>query len=691
MTAIPEATSVFAEPSDLPFHAPDFTAITDDQYQAAIEEGIAIRLAEITAIADNPAPPTFSNTLVAMERTGRVFSRASQAFNQKVSANINPTLAEAEIALAPQIAAMESDIYFNTKLFGRIKMIYDQRAAMTVTVEDAILLETVYREFVHRGALLDAEAQSELRQINERISELKPLISRNMTDAQNEAAVLVDSREELVGLTDNQISAAAANAAQKGHAGKFLLTLTNTTSQPLLAQLDNRDIRERIYRASVTRNIAGEFATIEAARETIQLRNRIAQLFGEPTYADWQMYDRMVEEPARAIGFMADMVPALRATQEREAAALNERIAADGHNFTVQPWDWPYYAEKIRQERYSLDNEVIKQYFVVDRVLEDGAFFMANKLYGLTFEKRDDIPVYHPDVSVYTVFDHDGSELALFYFDPFARNSKRGGAWMDAFVGQSDLLGLRPVISNTQNIIPPADGVPALATFDDVNTLFHEFGHALHAILSDATYPSLAGTSTTRDWVEFPSQFHENFAVLPEVLENYARHYETGETIPAELVSAIQRASKFNQGYDFGEIIAASLLDMKWHTMPTDGAPEDVLAFEATALEQLGLRTDLVPPRYRTPYFRHIFEHEYQAGYYAYTWTEMLHHDAYSWVEENGGMTRAMGDHIRDTFLSRGHTRSYGEMFRDFTGRDPQVEPLLEARGLLSSQDNMPH
>ena len=681
---IPQATSAFAQLSNLPFHAPDFPAIEDSQYQAAVEEGMAIQLAEIEAIANNPEAPTFANTLVAMERSGQVFDRSYGAMSQKVGANINDTLAAADEALAPKIAGMYDTIYLDPALFARVKAVYDNRAAMSMTAEDAMLLELTYQEFVHRGALLDPAAQAELRTINERLSQISSQISQRITEAQNLGAITVDTRAELAGLSEGQIAAAAATAAERGMAGKFVLTLTNTTSQPFLASLDNRDVRERLYRASIARNQSGAADNLPLIREAIGLRTRLAQLFGEPDYASWQMYDRFVAEPAQAIGFMREMVPALRATQEREAAELNARIAQDGHNFTVQAWDWPYYAEKIRQERYALDAEAVRQYFVVDRVLEDGVFFMANKLYGLTFEKRTDIPVYHPDVTVYTVRDHDGSELALFYFDPYARESKRGGAWMNNFIEQSHLLGLKPVIANTLNIVPPAEGQPALATWDDVTTMFHEFGHALHGMFADQQYPSLSGTNTARDWVEFPSQFHEPFAALPEVLQNYAKHWQTGETIPMEMVEAIDRASKFNQGYDFGEVIAASLLDMQWHSLAPGEAPADVMAFEAAALAEQGLRTDLVPPRYRTPYFRHIFEHGYQAGYYAYTWTEMLAHDAYSWIEANGGMTRANGDHARATFLGQGHSKTYEQMYRDYAGRDPAVEPMLEARGLLA-------
>ena len=687
LPAIREATGIFARPSTLPFEAPDFDAIEDSDYLPALEQGIAIKRAEMRRIALNPESPTFENTIVAMERTGQMFNRAYYPFSQEVSANTNDVLNAADSAISPQIAALNDAIHLDKQLFARVKTVYDNRAAMSMTAEDAMLLETTYADFVHGGALLDDAAQEELRTINTRISELETAFSQKLTAATGAAAIVVDTREELSGLTEGEIATAAATAEERGMPGKYILTLINTTQQPQLTRLDNRDVRERLYKASITRTSAGdEYDTRGIVGDIVKLRTRKAQLFDTPDYATWKMYDRMAAEPSRALDFMRQMVPALSATQQREAEVLNERIAQDGKNFTVEPWDWPYYAEKVRQERYDLDENQIKQYFVVDRVLEDGVFFMANQLYGLTFEKRDDIPVYHPDVSVYNVRDADGSELALFYFDPFQRDSKQGGAWMSNFVEQSHLLGGKPVITNTQNIAPPAPGEPALASLDDVVTMFHEFGHALHGMFADQQYPSLSGTNTARDWVEFPSQFHENFAVLPQVLNNYARHWQTGERIPASLLASIDRASKFDQGYALGETVTAALLDMEWHALKPGEAPEDVQTFEHHALAGLGLNPELVPPRYRTTYYRHIFSHGYDAGYYAYLWTEMLHHDAYAYVKDNGGMTRQMGDHIRETFLGQGHSKGYEQMYRDFTGRDPKVEPMLEARGLLEAQ-----
>ena len=689
---LPAATGPFAQPSTLPFHAPDFAHLQDTDYQPAIEQGMAIKLAEIQAIAANPQAPTFENTLVAMERTGRMYDRANAAFGQLVAANTNDTLDAADKALSPRIAAMYDTIYLNPRLFQRVKAVYDKRASLNLSPEDLMLLENTYDDFVHRGALLSNSQQEELRTINSRLSELQTAFSQRLTAATTEHAVVIDTREELAGLSEPQIATAKAEAEARGLPGKWVLALQNTTSQPLLANLDDRGTREKLYQASISRTSSGGANDTRAlVEEIIQLRTQKAALFGEPDFASWQMYDRMVREPSKAVGFMEQMVPALAASQASEAEVLNARIRRDGKNFTVQPWDWPYYAAKVRKEEYALDDAAIKQYFLVDRVLEDGVFYAANQLYGLTFKKRTDIPTYQKDMRVYTVYDKDGSELALFMFDPFQRPNKQGGAWMGNFVDQSHLFGTKPVIYNTLNIAPPAEGQPALATFDDVTTMFHEFGHALHGFFANQQYPSLSGTSTARDWVEFPSQFNENFATVPAVLNHYAKHFRTGETIPPELVAAILRAGKFDQGYALGETLTAALLDMKWHALKPDQVPSDVEAFQAAALGQLApLHVDLVPPRYYSSYFRHIFSGGYQAGYYSYIWTEMLDHDAYAYVADHGGISRAMGDRIRASFLGQGHSKPYEVMFRDFTGHDPQVEPMLEARGLVAG-DTPPH
>jgi len=681
---IPQATGVFAQDSTLPFKAPDFNRITDADYQPAIEQGIAINLAEIESIANNPEPPTFENTLVAMERTGQMLKRALAPFSQEQSANTNDALDAVEAATSPKLAELSDSIFLNDRLFQRVKAIYDNRAAMSMTPEDAMLLETTYDAFVHAGALLSPAQKEELKAMNSRLAELETEFSQKLTEATAAKAPVFDTREELAGLSDDEIAAAATLATEMGHPGKFALALVNTTQQPMLVSLSNRATRRKLFEASVNRTSGGdEHDTTAMIEEIADLRARKAALFGEPEYATWRMYDRMVTEPARAIEFMEGFVPAVAATQEREAAMLAEAARADGITGPIEPWDWGYYAEKVRKARYDLDENEIKPYFEVWRTLEDGVFYSMNKFYGIRFERRTDLPTYHPDMRVYTVFDKDGSELALFYVDPFARPNKQGGAWMGNFVEQSYLLSEKPVVHNTLNVVKPAEGQPALMSFDDVTTMFHEFGHAIHGIFASQRYPSLSGTNTARDFVEFPSQFHENLATLPDVLNNYARHHETGATIPAELVAKIEAAANFNQGLGFGEVLSAALLDMKWHALTPANSKQDAEAFERQALGAMALNTTQIPPRYRTPYFRHIFAHGYEAGYVSYIWTEMLAHDAWSWIEDNGGPTRANGDHVRATFLGQGHTKDYAQMYRDYAGRDPRIEPMLRAKGLI--------
>jgi peptidyl-dipeptidase Dcp len=688
-TTAPQAstayTGPFAKPSTLPFHAPDFSAYKDSDYQPAIEAGIAAKRAEIAAIAANPEPPTFKNTIVALEAAGSMLTRVRNVFDQLVSANTNDTLDAADTATSPALAALDDDIYLNARLFARVKAVHDSAEGKALTGEDAMLLATTYADFVHDGALLSAAQKADLKQMNLRIAALETEFSQRLTNGTAAADPVFDSAEELDGLSDAAIAAAAKRATEKGMPGKYVLALVNTTQQPALAQLTRRESRRKLYEASINRTSSGgEYDTTAIVSELATLRAKKAALLGKPDFATYQMYDRMVKSPAKAMEFMKGFVPALSATQSREADELSAYAKAHGADITLQPWDWGYYAEQVRREKYDLDDAQIKPYFNVWRVLEDGVFYAANKTYGLTFKRRTDLPVYHPTMRVYDVFDANGTELALFYFDPFARPNKQGGAWMGNFVEQSYLTGDKPVIFNTLNVTPPAQGQPPQATWDDVTTMFHEFGHALHGIFASQKYPSLSGTNTARDFVEFPSQFNENFATVPEVLQHYARNEQTGETIPAALMDRIKAAGKFNQGLNFGEIDAAAMLDMDWHTLSPEQAAQPPLAFEKKALAAMGLRTDLIPPRYRTPYFRHIWSNGYSAGYYAYIWTEMLAHDGWDWVEKHGGMTRANGDHIRASFLGQGHSKDYAVMYRDFTGHDPHIEPMLEARGLVS-------
>ncbi|MDD3797888.1 MAG: M3 family metallopeptidase [Novosphingobium sp.] len=680
-----DAGAVFAHESALPFHAPDFAHITDADYQPAIEAGMAAQQAEVAAIADNPEPPTFDNTLAALERSGQELNRALAAFYAVVGANTNDTLDAVEKAVSPRLAAHADAIYLNPKLFARIKALYAMRAALPAHSEEARLLDVTYEHFVNAGAELGAQDKETLKSLNEQLSTLGTEFSQKLTEATKQAALVADTREELAGLSDAEIDAAAKEAKERGLEGKYVLTLINTTQQPQLASLTNRETRRRLYEASVTRTSRGDAGDTRAIiAKMAELRAQKATLLGYPDYASFAMYDRMVKNPADALDFMGKLVTPLADKQLAEAGELDAAIAADGGDFTVRPWDWDYYAEKVRKAKYDLDESTVKPYFEMTRVLEDGVFYAANVMYGLTFKKRTDIPVYQPDVTTYTVYDKDGSELGLFYFDPFARPNKQGGAWMGNFVEQSRLMGTRPVVYNVLNIPKAAEGEPQLVSWDNVVTMFHEFGHALHGLFADQEYPSVSGTNTARDFVEFPSQFNENFASQPSILSHYAKHYQTGETIPDALMEKIDRASKFNQGYALGEVVAAALLDMKWHALKAGQTVPDADTFEKAALDSLALRVNLVPPRYYSTYFRHIWDNGYAAGYYSYLWTEMIAHDAFAYLMAHGGLTREAGDTFRAGILSRGNTMDYAEMYRAYAGRDPQIDAMVEARGLGS-------
>ena len=686
---IPTATGVFAAESTLPFHAPDFSRIKDSDYQPAIEQGIAIRRAEISAIAANRAPPTFANTIEAMERSGQMLNRAQAAFGSVTGANTNPVLDSVDTATSPQLAQLQDAIFLDPALFARVKTLHDNADRLHLSADQLQVLKLTYDRFVHNGALLSAADQAKLRAINTRLSTLSTSFSQKLTAGTKDGALVVTDRAALDGLTPAEVAAAAKAAAdRKLPVGSYALSLQNTTQQPLLASLTNRATRQALFEKSWNRSeLADANDTRPLIQELTQLRAQKAALLGYADYGSFTLYDQMARNPATALGFMQQMVPALSAEQHREAQALNAQIRAEGGNFTVEPWDWDFYSEKVRKAKYDLDESQIKPYFEIHRVLEDGVFYAANRLYGLTFKQRSDIPTYHPDVSVYTVYDRDGSELALFYFDPWKRDNKRGGAWMSSFVNQSRLLGYKPVVYNVENFSKPAEGQPALVSWDDVTTMFHEFGHALHGMFSNQTYPSIAGTNTARDFVEFPSQFNENWASEPSVFAHYARHYQTGEAMAPALVAKIEAARKFNQGYALGETTTAALLDMKWHAVPTSAGVQNVDNFETAALAATGLDVKDVPPRYRTSYFRHIWANGYASSYYAYLWTEMLDHDAFQWFRDNGGLTRANGDRFRAMVLSQGHSQDYAVMYRNFTGHDPRIEPMLKARGLDGARD----
>ena len=693
--SIPKGTGYFASDSDLPFQAPNFDAISEDDYVPAFEQAMRIHKAEIEAIKANPAAPNFSNTIVALEKSGRMLGRVSRVFFALTGTNTTDRLDEINTEISPMLTAHGDSITLDPVLFQRVKAVYDNRAAMSMTPEDATLLENTYEGMVHAGALLTEAQRERVKAINTELTTLTTEFGQQAKAAMVDQPVVFDNRSDLAGLSESDIKAAADFAAEKGFPGKYALALQNTTQQPSLPSMENRAAREKLFMASFHRaDGTTKFDTRQLIAKIAELRAEKASLFGQPDWATYAMWDRMAEKPKTALDFMEQMVPALAATQRREAAMLNAAIEADGGNYEVKPWDWYRYANRIKAEQFDLDEDAMTEYFQLDKVLEDGVFYAAGKLYGLRFERRTDLPVYHPDVWTYTVFDRDGSELGLFYFDPFQRPSKRGGAWMSNFVDQSFLWDTKPVIYNVLNIPKAPAGEPQLVSFDNVNTLFHEFGHALHGFFANQRYESLSGTATARDFVEYPSQVNEMWATYPEVLSNYAKHYQTGETIPQAMIDKIEAASKFNQGYDFGETVEAALLDMKWAALSKEEAaaldtPAKVDAFERNSLKELGLEIDLVPPRYRSTYFNHIFSGPtgYSAGYYSYLWTEMLDRDSRKWFMENGGLTRANGDHYRETVLSRGGTMDYFKMFENFAGRAPDVTPMLEARGLVAGDE----
>jgi peptidyl-dipeptidase Dcp len=672
---------IFKEPSPLPFHAPDFGKIKDGDFEPGLEEGMRRQRAEVAAIAANSAPPTFDNTIVALERTGQMLARVSNVFFDLTQANTNDTLQKVEAKETARLAAHHDAIYMDPKLFARVKAVYDRRAGLKG--EALQLVKVTYQQFIHSGAQLSDGDKAKLRAINARESTLSTAFEHKLLAATKAAALVVDDVKQLDGLSAPEIAAAAADAKARNLSGKWVLPLQNTTLQPALVSLTDRATREKLFDQRWTSAEKGDANDTRATiAEIAQLRAEKAKLLGYPNFAAYTLYDQMAKTPEAVENFLKRLVPATAAEEKREAAEVQAEIDRAGEKFTLKPWDWDRYAERIRKARYDLDQNELKPYFELDTVLKKGVFFAANKLYGLTFKERKDIPVWHPDVRVFEVIDADAKPLGLMYFDYFKRDNKAGGAWMSNLVEQSHLLGNKPVIFNVGNFTKPAPGQPALITYDDVNTMFHEFGHALHGFFADQQYPSLSGTAVARDFVEFPSQFNEHWALDPEVLAHYAVHYKTHAPMPKALADKIRKSQTFNQGYLLGELLAAAELDMRWHSLSADAPRQDVDAFEAKALAAMGLDTADVPPRYRSSYFLHIWANGYAAGYYAYLWTEMLDDDVFSWFESHGGLTRQNGQRLRDMILSRGHTLDYGPMFKAFYGKDPDIGPMLKHRGL---------
>lgn len=677
------ATNPFARASTLPFQAPPFDRIKSDDYGPAIRAGMAEQRAEIAAITRARSAPTFDNTIAAMERSGRLLERASLAFYGVVGANTDDTLQRTQAELAPEFAAHQDAINLDPALFARVRTLYDQRQSLGLNAEQLQVLTLTYQGMVRAGALLSPADKKTLSGYNAQLSTLETAFQQKLLAAAKAGALVVDDRAKLDGLSEGEIAAAADAAKARGLAGKYVLTLQNTTQQPELATLKNRATREALFNASWTRAAKGDANDTRATIVQIAaLRAQKAKLLGFKTWADYVLQDQMAQNPQTALGFMQRLGTPVAAEQRREAAELQAQIAATGGDFQLKPWDWDYYSEQVRKARYDLNQDELKPYFEIDKVLTDGVFYAANQLYGVTFKRRTDIPVYHPDISVYEVLEANGTPVGLMYFDLWKRDNKNGGAWMSNFVNQSKLLGTKPVIYNVANFTKPAAGQPALISFDDVTTMFHEFGHALHGLFANQTYPSISGTNTARDFVEFPSQFNEHWALDPKILPHYAVHYRTGQVIPQTLIDKIKRAGTFNSGYSFGEALAAAEMDMSWHSLTAADGVQNADAFEAKALAATGLDIADVPPRYRSTYFLHIWGNGYAAGYYAYSWTKMLSANAFDWFGRHGGLTRANGQRFRDLILSKGHTEDYATMFRNFNGADPQVGPLLRDLGL---------
>jgi len=672
----------FYAPSTLPFQAPPFDKIKDTDYQPAIEAGIAQQLEEIRTIAENPAEPTFDNTLVALEKSGQLVNRANLVFNGVTSANMNPVLQKAQDEVAPKLAALNDGIYLNTKLFKRVEKLYEQRKTLGLDPESMRLLEYQYKEFVLAGAKLSDDDKAKLKKLNEEEANLTTDFVKKLLAATKDSAYATKEKAALAGLSDVEL-AAAADAARERKVDGWVLPMQNTTQQPDLESLSNRATRQGVFDASWTRAERGDANDTRATIARLaQLRAQKAKLLGFPTYAAWKLADQMAKTPEAAIKFMDDLVAPATAKAAGEAKDIQTLIDAQHGGFQLKAWDWNYYAEQVRKAKFNLDESQTKPYFELNNVLENGVFYAAHQLYGISFKPRTDIPVYAPDVKVYEVFDTDGKPMALFYCDYFKRDNKNGGAWMSNFVNQSKLLGTLPVVFNIANFQKPPAGEPALLSFDDVTTMFHEFGHALHGMLADTKYPTLSGTATPRDFVEFPSQFNEHWASDPAVFPHYAKHYKTGEPMPAELAAKLMNAATFNQGYKLTELLAAAELDMQWHVLPGDAKLEDPDAFESAALARKHLAIETVPTRYRSSYFMHIWGNGYQAGYYAYLWCEMLDDDAYQWFVDHGGLTRANGDRFRRMVLSRGNTEDLEQMYKLWMGAEPGIGPMLKARGL---------
>ncbi len=661
--------------STLEYGTPDFTKIENEHFMPAILEGMRLQNEAITKIVENTEAPTFENTILALEESSKTLDNVTAVFFGLAGAHTNDVIKENQKELAPKFSNHSDNIVLNTKLFAKIKTVYSNLETLKLDAESKHLVGEYYKNFAKAGANLSEDKKEQLKEINSELASLSNDFGKKLLDASKKGGVVVADKEKLKGFSDEKIKAIEKD-------GKFEIQLINTTQQPALQTLENREVRKELFEKSIHRSDAGEYNTSELVQKMVTLRAKKAQILGFDNYASWSLQGTMASTPDKVFDMFTNLIPGSLEKAASEVKEIQAEINKEGKDFKLAPYDWNHYAEKVRKSKYDLNEEEVKPYFEVTNVLEKGVFYAATKLYGITFKKRTDIPTYHPDVVVYELFEEDGSKLGLYFGDFFARDSKRGGAWMSAFVKQSKLRDQKPVIYNVCNSPKPAEGEPALISFGEVETMFHEFGHALHGLFGNQKYASISGTSTARDFVEFPSQFNENWSTHPEVLNNYAIHYKTGEVIPASLLKKIKDAGTFNQGYSMIENLCSSSLDMKWHTISADEKITDVAKFELEALAKMKLNVDEVPPRYRSTYFAHIFSGGYAAGYYSYLWTEMLSHDAYDWFKDNGLLTRENGQKFREQVLSKGNTMDYAEMYKVFAGRNPEATPMLKARGL---------
>ncbi|MDZ7790998.1 MAG: M3 family metallopeptidase [Xanthomonadales bacterium] len=673
--------------NDLPYGMPPFDKIESEHFMPAFEAAMEEHMAEIEEIAGNEAEPTFENTILALERSGRKLQYIGRVFSNMTSTVTDDTLQETQRKMAPKFSAHSDAINLNADLFGRIQSIYDQRQDLDLSAEGVRLVEEYHKDFVRAGAMLSDEDQETLKAMNAELSELTTQFSQNVLKEVNDSAVVFDSREELAGLSEARIEAAADEAADRDlEDGKYVITLVNTSIQPPIASMENRQAREKIKQASLARGTRGnEFDNTGVVADIVRLRAERAQLLGYDTHADYVLEDRTAQTVEAVNGMLGELAPIAVANARLEGEDIQEMInETEDEPFELKSWDWFHYAEQVRQDRYAFDEEEIKPYFEMRNVLVNGVFFSAEKLFGITFEERPDLPTQHPDATAWEAFEEDGTSLGIVITDFYARGTKRGGAWMNSYRLNSELLGGKPVLGMHLNVPKPPEGEPTLLTWDETITMFHEFGHVVHGLFSDVEYPSFAGTSVPRDFVEYPSQVYEMWASWPEVLANYAQHHETGEQIPQELLDKVIEAQKFNEGFATTEYLAASIIDQALHQLAPEDTPaaDEVMAFEASVLEEHGLDYEPVPPRYRTPYFSHSMG-GYDAGYYSYIWSEVLDADSVLWIKENGGLDRETGQHYRDTILSKGGSKEAMQLYMDFAGREPSIEPLLERRGLI--------